>query len=95
MLQGPYVDADGLHQSFHSGGDANVSGYRNPTVDEALDDIRRTTDAEEQVRLLRMVQEELARDVPVIPLVQDLSANVYDDGIRVASPSPAVSGSSS
>ena len=75
------VDADGLHQFFHSQGSANVSGYRNPTVDEALDDIRRTTDAEEHVRLLTIVQEELARDVPVIPLVQDLIANVYDDGI--------------
>ena len=75
------VDADGLYESFHSQGSANVSGYRNPTVDEALDDIRRTTDAEEHVRLLTIVQEELARDVPVIPLVEDLIANVYDDGI--------------
>ena len=68
-FKSPYVvDADGLYESFHSQGNANVSGYSNPTVDEALDDIRRTTDAEEHVRLLRIVQEELrpgrARDPP-------------------------------
>jgi peptide/nickel transport system substrate-binding protein len=81
-FKSPYVvDANGLYESFHSEGTANVSDYRNPTVDEALDDIRRTADPDEHVRLLGIVQEELARDVPVIPLVHDLTANVYDDDI--------------
>ena len=58
-----------------------MTRYSNPTVDAALEDIRRTFDAQEHVRLLRNVQEELARDVPAIPLVRDLAANVYDDDI--------------
>ena len=78
----PYVvDADGLYEFFHSDGNTNVTRYSNPTVDAALERIRRTFDAQEHVRLLRIVQEELARDVPAIPLVHDLAANVYDDDI--------------
>ena len=72
----PIADADGLYGRFHSAGSANMMGYANPAVDAALEDIRRTVDPDEHERLLGIVQAELARDVPSIPLVHDPSANI-------------------
>jgi ABC-type transport system substrate-binding protein len=71
------IDADGLYLSFHTGGAANVSQYRNPEVDAALEAIRRTADENEQRRLLRVVMKRIAADVPVIPLTYELSANIH------------------
>ena len=72
------ADADGLYTVLHTGGSGNVMGYSNPTVDKALEDIRKTADEKEHVRLLKIVQEQVAKDVPSVPLLYDLFANIYN-----------------
>ena len=75
------ADADGLYNALHTGGSANVMGYSNKTVDKALEDIRKTSDEKEHIRLLKIVQEQVAKDVPSLPLLYDLFANIYSPKI--------------
>ncbi len=71
------VSADGLYNVLHTGGSGNVMGYSNKTVDKDLEAIRQTTDVAEQTRLLKAIQVILAHDVPVVPLLYDLFANIH------------------
>ena len=75
------ADADGLFNALHTGGSANVGGYSNATVDKALEDIRKTSDEKEHIRLLKVVQEQIAVDIPALPLLYDLFGNIYNPDI--------------
>jgi peptide/nickel transport system substrate-binding protein len=79
--QAQIADADGLYEILHTGGSGNPFGYSNPEVDKALEDIRKTTDEKEQIRLLDIVQKHLVQDVPFIPTLYDLFANIYNPKI--------------
>jgi peptide/nickel transport system substrate-binding protein len=48
----------------------NYSGYSNPIVDEAVAQARTITDPAERIALWESIQEQLAVDVPAIPLAQ-------------------------
>jgi peptide/nickel transport system substrate-binding protein len=79
--QAQIADADGLYDILHTGGSGNPFGYSNADVDKALEGIRRTTDEKEQIRLLDIVQKHLVQDVPFIPTLYDLFANIYQPKI--------------
>ncbi|MEJ7583360.1 MAG: ABC transporter substrate-binding protein [Acidimicrobiales bacterium] len=83
------ADADGFYEGLHSEGANNVLGYENATVDKALEDIRRTTDAAEHKRLLAIVQKQIVKDVPTFPILFDLFANIHTDKVSgLAVPRP-------
>jgi len=67
-----YVDPDNFLTPFlHS--EANKwtgSGYKNPEVDRLLDEAVTLTDQEKRAEIYRKVQEILAEDVPIVPLLQ-------------------------
>jgi peptide/nickel transport system substrate-binding protein len=89
-FNGPYgLDADSLYSLFHSDGDTNVTGYSDPDVDADLEAIRATGDDVEQRRLVAKVLEKLADDVPVVPLVYELNANIHGDDVS-GLPAPEV-----
>ena len=81
-FRGPQIaNADGLYNSLYTNGASNATFYTNPKVDAALDDIRATSDAAKQVDDLHVVQTEIARDVPTIPILFDLFGNIYSSKI--------------
>ena len=55
--------------------------YSNPKVDEALEGIRATTDEDEQIALLKTVQEEATKDIPTLPILYDLFGNIHTDKV--------------
>jgi peptide/nickel transport system substrate-binding protein len=67
-----YIDPDDFLTPFlHS--EANKwtgSGYSNPEVDKLLDEAVQLTDQQARAKLYEKVQEILAEDVPIIPLLQ-------------------------
>ncbi len=80
-----YVSYDnGLYPLFHSssiGGD-NLMQYSNPEVDELIDEARATLDREEANQLYREAEEEVLKDVAVIPLNWYTGSIVYGDSVR-------------
>jgi peptide/nickel transport system substrate-binding protein len=83
------LDADDLYITYHSGGTNNMTGYSNPTVDAALEAVRATNDDAEQRRLVKVVLEKLAEDVPAVPLTYELNANIHRDDLS-GLPAPEV-----
>jgi peptide/nickel transport system substrate-binding protein len=75
------LDADDLYSTYHSGETNNMTGYGNPEVDAALEAIRATDDDVEQRRLVKVVLQKLAADVPAVPLTYELNANIHRDGL--------------
>ena len=81
-FNGPYgLDADSLYRLFHTDGDTNVAGYSDPDVDADLEAIHATGDDAEQRRLVAEVLEKLAEDVPVVPLMYEMHANIHGDDV--------------
>ena len=67
-----YIDPDDpLTPFLHSGANKwTGSGYSNPKVDRLLDEAVKLTDRTKRAGLYKKVQEILAEDVLVIPLLQ-------------------------
>jgi peptide/nickel transport system substrate-binding protein len=78
--QGP--DPDNLAPRFGSNGIYQVMGYSNPAVDEALARGARSSDVTARAAAYRRVQEILAADLPVVPLVESVRVKVYRKGLR-------------
>ncbi len=60
-----------LYPLFHSdsiGGD-NRSGYSNAEVDKGINEARATVDDEERLEKLHAVDQQIAADCPVIPIM--------------------------
>lgn len=57
-----------LDNFIHSGGVRNL-GYKNREVDRLIDQVRTTVDQTERFKVLRRVQEMLAQEGPMLPLV--------------------------
>jgi ABC-type transport system substrate-binding protein len=80
---------DGLHDALITGGSGNVMFYSNKTVDKELGEIRATTDVAEQTKLVKQVQAQAAKDLPVLQLLFDLFGNIYNEKISgVPAPEP-------
>ena len=67
-----YIDPDDFLTPFlHSGANKwTGSGYSNPEVDKLLDQAVTLTDQQKRAELYKKVQEILAEDVPIVPLLQ-------------------------
>lgn len=67
-----YIDPDDFLTPFlHSGANSwTGSGYKNPEVDKLLDQAVTLTDQQKRAELYKKVQEILAEDVPIVPLLQ-------------------------
>lgn len=57
-----------LSRFFRTGGDANAGQYSDPAVDEAIDRLRGLTDRRQRRDLACRTEQELARNVAVLPL---------------------------
>ena len=64
------------------------TGYKNPKVDQLLEQASTLTDKNERARLYEQVQEILAEDVPFIPLVQGKLYVVTGDKVQSLTVSP-------
>ena len=75
------ANADALYNSLYTDGSTNVMFYSNPEVDASLDSIRATTDPEAQIAALEVIQNEIAVDLPTVPLLFDLFGNIYSNRV--------------
>jgi peptide/nickel transport system substrate-binding protein len=71
-----------LHDFLHSASSANVTGYRNTAVDEALDAARVTVDQAARRDAYTAVQVELNRDVPFWVYEESCAAAVFGERVR-------------
>jgi peptide/nickel transport system substrate-binding protein len=60
----------------------NATGEDNPVVDRAFDEGRSTVDLAQRSRAYRRAEEELARDLPEIPLYQQVVVNSYSSRLN-------------
>lgn len=67
-----------------TGGDNNFSGYSNRTVDSALNAAWGTSDPTARAKLLITAENELAQDLPAIPIVQPRSTVYLSDKLAGA-----------
>lgn len=58
-----------LYPLFYTGNGDNRSGYSNPDVDKAMDEARAIVDPDERIAALQKVNETIAADFPVVPLL--------------------------
>jgi peptide/nickel transport system substrate-binding protein len=78
--QGP--DPDQLAVRFASNGTYQVMGYVNPEVDRALARGARSSDMAVRAAAYRRVQEILAADLPIAPLIESVRVKVFRKGLR-------------
>lgn len=57
-----------LLQNFETKSAANRTGYSNPVVDKAIKDLRSAKTDAEKTALYKIVAENIAKDVPIVPL---------------------------
>ncbi len=87
----PGADPSDAHGLFACGVEQNYGGYCQRLVTRELDQAKRILDAREQALVLNRADAQLARDVPIIPLVQTpfpaaVSANVRDFSLSPFNP---------
>ncbi len=75
-------DPTGLDDIFGCGGSANLTGYCQRLVTRDLDQADRILDQDERARVLNRADAQMARDVPVIPLLQALVVAYVRSNIR-------------
>jgi peptide/nickel transport system substrate-binding protein len=78
--QGP--DPDNLALRFASNGIYQVMGYANPDLNRALARGARSSDMSVRAAVYRQVQEMLAADLPIAPLVETVRVTVFRKGLR-------------
>ncbi|HUP52871.1 MAG TPA: ABC transporter substrate-binding protein, partial [Longimicrobiales bacterium] len=81
-IRGPLDDGSDLAGLYECGGTQNFMGYCDRLVTAGLDRARRMPDAARRARILNRVDARLARDVPVIPIVQNPFVVAYREGVR-------------
>jgi peptide/nickel transport system substrate-binding protein len=81
-------DRSGEKHVYGCGGSQNFSGYCQRLVTRELDQADRILDASEQARALNRADAQMARDVPVIPLVQVPGAGAVRSSVRNVVMSP-------
>jgi ABC-type transport system substrate-binding protein len=77
-----FVDPDDLYNTYYTGNSQNTTNYSNPTVDAALDKGRSDPTMADRVAAYHTMQEQLAQDVPGIPLLYDLYGNIYKSSVH-------------
>jgi len=83
-----YPDPDSfLYSLFHSQSQTNYFHYRNPEVDQLLDDARRETDDLQRVKLYREAEQRILSDAPAVMLYHhtfETLFQTYVEGIEVS-----------
>ncbi len=75
-------DPTGRDDIFGCGGSSNLTGYCDTLVTRDLDQADRILDEDQRARVLNRADREMAKDVPVIPLLQSLGAVYVRSNIR-------------
>jgi len=88
MWLADYPDPDNfLYPLFHSQSQTNYYRYRNPEVDQLLDDARRETDDLRRVKLYRKAEQIILNDAPAVMLLHftyERAFQPYVEGIEVS-----------
>ncbi len=74
-----------LHAWLHSAGEQNLAMgifYHNPTMDRLTEQLLRTTNLEEAVKISYQIQELAAEEVPLIPLYDEVLINAVRKKIK-------------
>lgn len=83
------TDPDGVYGGIVTGGPTNLTKYSRKNVDEWLNEGRRIADPVERKEIYDKIQEQVAKDVVIIPLLFDYWGNVYAEDISgLPAPSP-------
>jgi peptide/nickel transport system substrate-binding protein len=77
-----YPDGDNYLAPFMRDGGFFQNGYSSKTVDDALDKELATDDEDARVKQFEIVQDEQAKDVPVIPLWEGKQIAAIRDGVQ-------------
>jgi peptide/nickel transport system substrate-binding protein len=75
------ADPDGLYSTYYRTAGQNVSMTNDLTIDAALRQGRKSTDFATRKAAYDIVQEQLAKDVTVVPMLFDLYGNVHTKGV--------------
>jgi peptide/nickel transport system substrate-binding protein len=79
-FQGP--DPDNMRNRFSKDGSIQFMGYSNPVIEKALDEGARETDQAKRAASYFAIQQELAKDLPVIPFAEVVSLYVYGNKVH-------------
>lgn len=79
-FQGP--DPDNMRNRFSKDGSIQFMGYHSPIVEQALDEGARETDQAKRAKAYFAIQQELAKDLPIIPIAEVVSLYVYSDKVH-------------
>ncbi|MGN0060129.1 MAG: ABC transporter substrate-binding protein, partial [Coriobacteriales bacterium] len=71
-----------IYPNFYSSADNNYAKYNNPAVDKAIDAARQVTDDDERREKYREVNQVIAADLPVIPIMFYAHNHVASDKIK-------------
>lgn len=71
------ADPDLLYDGLHTNGGTNIALYSNPKVDAAVTAGRETADVKKRKVQYDIVQQQLQKDVVIIPLLFDLYGNIH------------------
>lgn len=77
-----------LGQIFKSGSSSNFTSYSNSTVDEAAENIMRTTDTARIEELKMQADGELFKDAYGLPLFQSVAVTSYNENLQGVKPKP-------
>lgn len=79
-FQGP--DPENLRNRFSKDGGIQFMGYHNPRVEELLNQGSRESDPAKRASAYHAIQEELAKDIPVIPMAEVVQLYVYNSKVH-------------
>lgn len=82
------VGNSSLGQIFKTGSSSNFTGYSNPTVDAAADEIMTTTDTARIEELKKQADGEIFKDGYGLPLFQSIAVTSVSDTITGVQPKP-------
>ena len=71
-----------IFPNFYSTADNNYSRYNNPEVDAAIDDARKIADEDERKEAYRKINQMVADDMPVIPIMFYAHQHVASDRVN-------------
>ena len=71
-----------IFPNFYSTADNNYSRYNNPEVDAAIDAARQITDEDERKDAFRKINQMVADDMPIIPIMFYAHQHVASDRVN-------------
>jgi len=87
MTQGPFI-TDHLDFWFNTNGLGNTCGYSNSDLDSLFADWKMTLDPDDQKKIVYMIQDVMAEDLPFFYIQQGVAVRGYNPGICRLKSSP-------